>query len=58
MLEYEIVKRPDLSALIEKVRDEIREGWAPLGAPFIDLADCYQAMTRNPTTWKPTYEQD
>ena len=52
-LEYEIIwgERPE--ALTERVRDRIKEGWTPLGAPFIDPDEDYvnenamfQAMTR------------
>jgi len=48
--EYKIIESQDLGSLAEKVNAALKEGWQPLGAPFIHVsgaavvccqADCY-----------------
>ncbi len=46
--EYKIIESQDLGSLAEKVNAALKEGWQPLGAPFIHVSAaavvCCQAM--------------
>ena len=46
--EYKIIESQDLGSLAEKVNAALKEGWQPLGAPFIHVSGaavvCCQAM--------------
>jgi len=46
--QYKIIESQDLGSLAEKVNAALKEGWQPLGAPFIHVSGaavvCCQAM--------------
>ena len=48
--QYEILKSETSEALCIKVREAIKDGWQPLGAPFREHHVWFQAITKNKAT--------
>lgn len=46
-LEYDIIYAGNLDDLLHRVRTMIKEGWSPLGGPFVKDDNYHQAMVRD-----------